>query len=590
MATTHQTNTGESETPEQPKAWTLQSLWPPLVFVATVGLHCWFLTHLGRPSPGNTHADTNVYLELAQNLFRDGSYGTRVSVTYPPGYPMFLAPMFGIADNTARFSTIYMMHGVVMALCSLALLPLLRDSLGRTKGWLALALLQCLGALLYHGYVTQTEGLFLSLLMAAGGFAWMAWSRPGGRAWIGLGLFCGLAVCTKRTGLVLPVALALLMAHDTIAALREKSRLPLRRVLLIALGFLLGLLPELFATYLHEGYISPYSGGRTGPARGHLRAGLIALDSLDNLKLFVQVAVRHVAYLNITTFSGLIVISAVLWGRGSQPQPQLPRPLSRFLGFVGYTSLGLVAMTTLHIARYRYGRPHRPGWDIYARYVDPVEPLLVVAAVVGATWWLRNHHETGWPRIKRVLPWVLINGLFLALSGPIHRPRSARVPHLSTLHDYGFSSEVAPWVVPIFGGLVLTLWVLVWARLRAGTLTLVALAVVVSQLMSMHSPVSRITNAWSEDRAPDVLKLKPLREEPDAPLAVLVRKVGKKSRRYYLPAFRSNHEVFFLHSERELAAWMEENPRGFALTRRKDPKLKWRQVAKTAKWRVYKRP
>ena len=87
-----------------------------------------------------------------------------------------------------------------------------------------------------------------------------------------------------------------------------------------------------------------------------------------------------------------------------------------------------------------------------------------------------------------------------------------------------------------------------------------------------------------------MLKVKPLQEDPDASLAIRVRKVGKKSRCYYLAAFRANHEVFFLHSGRELTAWMKENPREFALTRRKDPKLKWRKVAKTAKWRVYKRP
>ena len=559
----------------------------PLVFVITVGLHCWFLARLGFPSPGNPHADTNVYLELAQNLFRDGTYGTRVSVTYPPLYPMVLAPLFAIADNASRFAAIYVTQGLFMAAGSLALLPLLKDSLGRTRAWLCLALLQCLGALLYHGYVSQTESLFLSLLLAASGFAWMAWKRPEGRAWLGLGFFCGLAICTKRTGLVLPVALTLLLVHDTLAAIREQGRLPLRRALLIACGLGLGLVPEFVATQLHEGFISPYSGG---PVQGHLKAGVRAFYSFSNLALFLQVGMRHIAYLNITSFSGLIVIAALLLGHGFRPQPGMPRPLERFLGFVGYTSLGLVAMTTLHIARYRFGRPHLPGWDTYARYVDPAEALLVVASLVGATWWLRQSDETGWPRIKRVLPWVALNGLFLALSGPIHRPRSSRVPHLSVLDDYGFSSEIAPWVVPMFGGVVLVIWLLVWARLKAGKLTLVACAVLFSQLMSMHSPVGRIKTGWDGSKVPNVLKLEVMERNPDAPLAVLVRKVGKNSRSCYLPAFRSQHEVFFLHSEQEVVAWIKDNPQGFALSRRKDPRLKLRQVAKTSKWRVYKGP
>ena len=73
-----------------------------LLFVVAVVAHLVAVVTLGKAAPGGLRADVNVYLELASNLWEHGEYGTRVSVTYPPLFPMLVAPFFAIESKDRK--------------------------------------------------------------------------------------------------------------------------------------------------------------------------------------------------------------------------------------------------------------------------------------------------------------------------------------------------------------------------------------------------------------------------------------------------------------------------------------------------------
>ena len=176
---------------------------PPLLFALAVVAHVGLMVWLGNPWPGGLKSDGNVYLELAQNLWFHGEYGSRVAVTYPPLYPMMIAPTFAIAGNTARFAAIYALHALWIAGASLLLWPMLRDALGGRRAWLVLAGAQLLGGATIACFHPQTETLFTALLIAATGLTYLAFKAPSPGRWFALGLACGLALATRRMALAM---------------------------------------------------------------------------------------------------------------------------------------------------------------------------------------------------------------------------------------------------------------------------------------------------------------------------------------------------------------------------------------------------
>ena len=556
-----------------------------VVFLAAVTLHGLLSVKLGRPWPGGPRADANVYLELAMNLWRDGTFGTRVAIDYPPLYPLFIAPAFAIASNAARFAFIYFLHALLLGLCSLALVPPLQKQLGARRAWFCIAALQFLGATTFLGYSVQTEPLFASLIVAATGMVWQAWDRPSLRRWAVVGFICGLAVCTRRTGLVLPIALGLLWLADAVAAQRSGGSPPWKAGLAMAGGFAIGLLPELLAVVSGGGMIDTYGGN---PVKGHLKAAADGVSSLQGIGWGLEIVGRHLAYVAVVTFGAPLAIIALLARRASPA----PLPLRRAASFILLVSLGLVAMTSLHILRDYFKA--LAFWDLYPRYVDPPELALVVVGLLSMLW-LRGEQEEDRPMARCLLGPGLAAGAVCAvlwLSGPVEKARGAHYPRPQTLDDWGFSESIAPWFLLGVGLISMSGWVFLWARRKTGLRSLVLGFLVASWLVGAMGLWPRLTTSPA-DRRPDVLQLPALERAPEAPLAVVVYKRGFTSRGYYWPAFRSDHPVWFVGPRAELSAWVREHESGFVLVRKKDGRLRSQGdlelAGRSKKWLVYRR-
>ena len=569
-----------SESPPQ----SLDPRLPPLIFAAAVIGHCVVLNMLGFPTPGGPTADANVYLELAQGLWRDGTYGTRVAITYPPLYPMVLAPTFAITSNALQFAAIYTLHGLFLALGTLACLPMLTEHLGRQRAWLALALVQFAGGATLHGYNTQTEPLFTALLTGAVGLAWSAWSRPRWWLWPAIGLLAGLAVCTRKMGLVLPLALGVVLLIDVLAWIRGRGPNPLGRAALMGLGLAVGLAPDHIADALHGAQVLPYG---EGAASSHLSAGLRAAASLDTAFLMTQIGLRHVAYIAAATLGAPLVIGAAMT-RMQAPKP--PLALQRVMELVALVTAGSIAMTTLHMTRY-WLRPARVGWDLYPRYIDPVEPALLLVGLAAAVWLLASRPATHWrARVLPVVPWFGLAMLGFVLSGPLNRTRGGRLLRTPELEKrlkamVDGLEIIAPWLFVGIGALLLIWWLRRHATERTGRLTHLALAVAVSWAISFHSPLSRLMHP---PRTPAIMSATSLLDSPRAHLAVVVQKPGASSREYYEPAFRSDHQVWFI-SKKEIGAWTKAHPAGYVLYLKGDPKLTGLDLRqRQARWLIYR--
>ena len=557
---------------------------PPLLFVAAVIGHCVLLNVLGFPSPGGLTADANVYLELALNLFRDGTYGTRVAITYPPLYPMLLAPTFAIASNALQFAVIYTMHGLFLALGTLACLPMLTHHLGRERAWLALALVQLAGGATLHGYNTQTEPLFTALLTGTIGLAWTAWSRPRWWIWTLVGLLAGLAVCTRKMGLVLPMALALLVGADLWAWIRGRGPFPGGRAAWMAAGLSVGLVPDVVADHLHGGAVEPYGGGA---ASSHLTAGVRAAQSWQTAVLMLRIGLRHVSYLAAVTLGAPLVIGAA-FSRFGHPRP--PLALARVLQLLLWVTAGSIGMTTLHMTRY-WLRPGRTGWDLYPRYVDPVEPALLLVGLVAAVWLAANRPASHWrARLLPVVPWLGLAVFGFALSGAMDRTRGGRLlrtPELARrLHRMVEGlGDIAPLLFVGVGLLLLGWWAWRHAMGRTAGLRHLALAILVSWAVSFHSPLSRLMH---RPRAPKIMSASSLVAEPRAELAIIVPRPGPSSRKYYEPAFRSDHQIWFV-TRREVHTWAAAHPRGYLLYLKGDPRIDGFALRqRQAEWLIYR--
>ncbi len=555
---------------------------PPLIFAAAVLAHIVVLERLGFASPGGTGADANVYLELAQTLWREGTYGTRVSITYPPLYPMLIAPTFAIPSNAAQFASIYALHGLLLAAGTLACLPMLKHHLGRERAWLALALVQFAGGATLHGYNTQSEPLFTALLVGTVGLAWSAWAEPRWGRWVGLGLLAGLAACTRKMGLVVPVALALLVAHDLVAWIQRRGPFPGARAALLAVGLAVGLTPGMVADHLHGAAVLPYG---EGAAKSHLLAGLQAMGGFTTGGLMVRIALRHVSYLCAATLGAPIVIAAALtrWG-----PPRPPLALARSMQLLTWITAGSVGLTTLHLTRYWL---RHTGWDLYPRYVDPVEPALFLLGLLAAVWLAAERPAVHWrARLLPVVPWLGLAVLGFVAGGALNQTRGGRILRTGELSrrlnalSEGLGS-VAPLLFLVAGLALLALWAWRHAHGRTARLQHLALGIAVSWAISFHSPLSRLTHA---PRPSALMRASSLVDAPDADLAVVVLRPGAASRKYYEPAFRSDHAVWFIRRD-EIPAWTAAHPQGYVLWLKGDPPLRGLEVRqRSADWVIYR--
>ena len=520
----------------------------PLLFALAVLLHAAFAMWVGQPGPAGRYQDVNVYLELAQNLWREGAFLTRVNHRpYPPGYPLFLAPTFAIESNVLRFAVTYAMHALALGLASLTLLPMLRDAWGRRRAWWAVILLQGLAGASFTLVHAQSEALYTPLVVAATGLLYQAFRGERAGATVLAGAVVGYAVVTRRIGAVAPIALVLVVLQDLVGAWRGGKPLPLRRAGLLALGMLVGVLPEWVAAQLHGEVVEAYPEyTETYAATGK------AMFQPEHLLYAVRTAASQGGYYLLTTLAAPALLLA--WLVGPSDGTEVERARRRAATWVGWAALGTAALTTLHIVRHVLGTNPGEGFSTYPRYLDPFELPLVVCGVLAATLLQPDAR-------RRVLGWAAA-GIGLAwLAGPWYRTRAGRIVPVDYFEAWGFG-PFAPWVVAIGTCVVIGLGVWMWER-RTGPLRLLGAAVALSWLISLHTPVSWIQDGLTFHRATVLLRKGPVHVE-DGPVCVLVHSTG---RQFYALAFRTDHEVWFARRN-EIARCVEEHDAAWVVARR----------------------
>lgn len=560
--------------------------WAPGVFVAAVLANIAWLVRLGHPWPSGRTSDEHVYLELAYNFWTYGQFGTRVSINYPPLYPMVLAPTFALDSNVARFTAIYTLHALLIAGGSLFLLPALRSAVGRHRAWLVLAAVQFLAGITHHGYHAQTETMFTAMLLGSTGLVWMCCDKPErvGR-WLALGLLCGLAGCLRRTGWVIPIAVGLLLVPQVVTELRRHRTLLWKPIAALGIGYLIGGFPEMLAEAMVGSELKVYGGS---PMKAHLMAGVIAMDSLANLQAAIGVAGRHLGYVIVTTGGAPLLIGLMVLHRATP----IPGPHRQTGVFVLLASAGLVAMTSLHILRHRFRHPEETPWDLYPRYVDPAEPSLVILGVVAAA---SLFGKALWPHRERLIQGlvaVAIAGTSVGVSGYIVRARGSRYPSVSRLADFGLDAT-GRWYLHLVAGVLLVSWLAWWMRGTRPVVGAIVLALAAGWAIGFTSPHIRLTRPGNPS-APQILSSAPLLEAPTAPLAVVVYRPGRTTGRgYYRVAFRSDHPIDFVAPGAQLEEWLDAHPDGFALVRDSDrgmdPPTGLETVARKGNWTLQAR-
>ncbi len=560
--------------------------WAPGVFVAAVLANITWLLRLGHPWPSGRTSDEHVYLELAQNLWLYGEFGTRVSINYPPLYPLTLAPTFAFDTNVARFSAIYGLHALLIAAGSLFLLPALTSAVGRARTWVVLSVLQFLGGVTFHAYHAQTEATFTALLLASTGLVWMAFDKPErvGR-WLALGLMCGLAGCLRRTGWVIPIATGMVVGAHVATELVRHRRLLWMPVALLAAGYLVGTLPEVAAESMVGAKLKIYDGS---PMKAHLMAGVIALDSLSNLASAIEVTGRHIAYVIVTTGGAPLIIALMVLHRRSP----ITLPDRQVGAFILLASSGLVAMTSLHILRHRFRHPDERHWDLYPRYVDPPEPALVAIAVIAATVLFAKAAGPARQKLTEGLIGLAVAGIGVVVSGPIMRSRGSRYPRVSRLEDLGLDA-LAPWFFQVVAAVILLAWLGWWMKGRRPVVGALVLAMAAGWTIGFSSPLVRLQRPGS-DSAPAILSSEALVEAPRAPVAIVIYRPGRTTGRgYYRASFRSDHKIEFIAPGEPLSAWLDAHPDGFVLLRDSDrglnPPTGLETVARKGSWTLQAR-
>ena len=210
---------------------------------------------------------------------------------------MAIAPTFALGSNAARFAATYALHTLWLALACLALLPMLRDALDRRRAWLALALLQGIAGASFTLLHAQSEAIYGPLLIAAAGLLYTAFRDGRAATCVSAGVFVGLALATRRIGVVAPLSLVLVIAHDLVGAWRSGTGVPWRRAGALVFGVALGLTPEFLGSALSGGFIDAYPEYTTGYAK----ASGQALVSLDNAVYTGRIAATQLAYYVLIT-------------------------------------------------------------------------------------------------------------------------------------------------------------------------------------------------------------------------------------------------------------------------------------------------
>jgi len=552
---------------------TLDKTWRPgpALFAAAVAAHILLLEWLGPSAVLTPKLDANVYLDLARSLWVEGKYESAVGKVYPPGYPMLIAPVFAVASNSLRFALIYALHGLLIGAGSLTLFPALREHLGARGAWIALSAAQGLAGVTIHSIHPRSEALFTALCLAAAGAAWRLGRRSDPGSALLLGLLCGLSLATRRTGIVLIAALVVVFVARALARRSGGLRTDAILAAAAALGVAVGLVPEAVATALHGDALKSYSDGVLG---SHLGAGPRALASPRGTAIALDVGATHLVYYVTSTLGMPLILFTALGAR--RIRDRLDAATLHLAGFTLLATLGLAAASSLHVIRYWLRRDLEAGYDLYPRYLDPMEPglILVGFALAGATL-----AGTAKDRLRRYAPALAVTSTLLAAVKTMEFPRGYRLPwprqispHVAA--EWLFSAEALA-VLIVFVALVASGWL---QRYR----TLV-LALLVGWLLSTHLVENWIQSGPARPKMPLVLQLDVVKADPTRTLALVPQKAGRQAT--YLLSWKTDHDVWII-SRDEVEDWVDDHPDGLVLGVQEMP-LPLPVVERYKRWVVY---
>lgn len=547
----------------------------PWLFGCAVVLHIWLLQYLGPSTTLNEGLDANVYLELARNLWVEGRYVSSVGKVYPPGYPMLIAPLFAFSSNALRFWMFYTLHGLLIAGGSLTLFGLLRQRVGARAAWITLALAQWLAGVTIHALHPRSEALFTALALAAAGAAWRLGRRGDPRSAALLGLCCGFAVATRRTGLALLGALVLLhIGRSLLASRRGRLRHEVDLAGAALSGVVVGLIPELLASILRGGAIRAYSDGVLST---HLGAGVRALGSDLGAQVVFDVTATHIAYYVTSTLAMPLVLLTAL--AAPSVRQKLDRGALHVVAFTALAAAGLAAASSLHVIRYWLRRNLEAGYDLYPRYLDPMEPGLVLVgfAVAGAA--LSGDLRA---RLKRFAPGLLLAAALLLIVLEMARPRGYRLPwpqHVSNL-PFQLGGE---WLFTFESAAVLVLFAVLVATRQLGRVGTVALVVLLSWVLSFHLVARWVDKGPPEPPPPVVLTLDSLQVDPTGPVALVMLSRARDD--IYRLSWKSNHDLYIIRCS-EIGVWVQAHPEGLLVALGETP-LPLPEIERFKRWRVY---
>jgi 4-amino-4-deoxy-L-arabinose transferase-like glycosyltransferase len=249
--------------------------WPLFVFATSVLVTLLFWAILPSSFSFNESSDYATHYEPVARSLLAGNGFTIANVPatrYPPGYPMLLAAVFGLAQLTGLPEGV--MLSIFILLCvgsSSVLVYLLSSSIWGPRR----ALISPLAFMTYPFFLWTTkqpnsEIPFILVLLGAFLLFWRALAQRdhSWRVYLGVGLLAGFAMLIRPAAIGLGLVMALLLWVVARQWMSSRARLLITGMLL--LGNAIAVLPWEAYVYLHTNTIIPLSTGGVSSMRDGL--------------------------------------------------------------------------------------------------------------------------------------------------------------------------------------------------------------------------------------------------------------------------------------------------------------------------------
>jgi 4-amino-4-deoxy-L-arabinose transferase-like glycosyltransferase len=159
-------------------AWTVEH-WGLAVFLLALVLRCAFMLSYGLSAPPTAWGDDADYDAIARGLV--GPAHLYQNTWFPPGYPLFLALVYGLA-GPMKLAAVRLVQAVLSAATCWLTYAIGRNAFGTTSGRVAAVLLALYPGHVYMAWRLMAETLFTLLIALAVLAVQRAAARDGARA------------------------------------------------------------------------------------------------------------------------------------------------------------------------------------------------------------------------------------------------------------------------------------------------------------------------------------------------------------------------------------------------------------------------